>query len=579
MSRSAEGRHGSRQDDGFSLIEIIVALGVLSIVLVALLPQLVVGIQASGTAREVSQAKGVAQGQLERMRNLPFHIAPAAGNYVDVLDYYYRDRIAPGTAPVCMTGSTYRVLTPGSTGYVDGGARCDYEPATGAFYRTVSTVGDSSGMSGYTLVVDTQFLSGATPPLPVSPLTGYDTQMTGKDSPASSQIGTTVTVLQNRRGTIRPVTSYTQIAQRLSSTNRVRSEADVRVVDIGSITEDRVPLSLSAGLVNLTGAVSFASTAGANLAATSANLATGEQGSGASSTLSAPPNVITANNPAVPGSLSTGGCSYACWGQSSVPGLSLSADNARPTVGSTVSPAQVLLSDATNSGISFGNSLGAGYRLELALAPPLVRLDSTVAMGASGLSGCAVSTTGSLSHLSASGYLRTTDQDTTSEVESCAVARATPLELLPTTFAPHGVVRVELVKASASCLVQTSAHAATASYDYGAVVEYWNGTGYTTAATVVPGQTSDPLAAIPLTTSVGNGLTLGDYISSWSTLTLNQVVKTQTAGVAQVKLPGIVRIVSQPVRPDPDPTVLPGDPTSAVSLTVGALGCKTEDAR
>lgn len=580
MSPSAESRGRARRDEGFSLIEIIVALGIFSIVLVALLPQLIVGIRATGTARVVSQAKGIGQGQLERMRHLPFHIAPAAGDYVDVLDYYYPDLDTPGTTPTCKTGTAYNLPTTGWSGFVAAGtaARCDYEPATGAFHRTVEVVAAQSGITGFTVVVDTQFLSGATPPVPVSPLSGYDTRTVGRDNPASSQIGVTVTVLYDRRGTLRPVSHYTQIAERLSTTSRVRSEADVRVLDVGSVTADKVPLTFSAGLLNLTGSVSYASTVNANLAVTSAGLATGEQGSGASRTLEAPPSLTTTASSEPAGVLSVGGCSYACWGGTSLPGFAMSAENGLPTAGTEALPAQVLLSDVTNEGLSFGNSI-AGYRPALDLSPPLVRMDPSVSSGPSGLaSGCAVGATGTSSYLSASGYLNTTDTNLTGEVDSCAVARAKPVELFPTSFAPHGVVRIELERASARCRVQGAGHAASTSYDYSAVVKYFNGTDYTTAATVIPGLTTDPLESVPLTTAVGGGHTLGDYISSWSSLTGDKVVDVHSAGVAQVNLPGIVNIASTPVRPDA--AAESGlDDNSVVSLTLGALSCRAEDAR
>ncbi len=98
MSRSAESR--CRRDDGFTLIEIVVALGIVMVVAASLLPQLVAGIQATSTARTVSQAKGVLQGQLDRMRNLPFYVSPAAGDHKDVLDYYFpRRRGSPALRP------------------------------------------------------------------------------------------------------------------------------------------------------------------------------------------------------------------------------------------------------------------------------------------------------------------------------------------------------------------------------------------------------------------------------------------------------------------------------------------------
>ena len=58
-----------------------------------------------------------------------------------------------------------------------------------------------------------------------------------------------------------------------------------------------MPLTFSAGLLNLTGSVSYASTVGATIAATSSGLATGEQKSGSSATLSAPPSLTWTEPP------------------------------------------------------------------------------------------------------------------------------------------------------------------------------------------------------------------------------------------------------------------------------------------
>lgn len=583
MSRSADGRArlSKGSDGGFTLIEIIVALGIFSIVMVALLPQLVSGIRATSTARIVSQAKGIVQGQLEEMRHLPFHIAPAAGDYVDVLDRFYPD-LGTGSTPACMTGAKYALPNVSWTGFVADvtGRRCTYEPASGAFFRTVEVVPPADGITGFTMVVDTQFLSGDTPPVPVSPLTGYDTGTVSKDYPASSQIGVTVTVLYDRRGTLHPVTSYTQIAERLASTTRVRSDANVRVLDIGTVTADKVPLTLSAGLLNLTGSVSFASTVKASLAATSAGLATGEQAAGASATLEAPPSVAMTDKAGSAGTLATFGCDYACWGATTIPGLAMSAEGGLPLAGTPTVPAQVLLTDLDNGGLRFGavSSASGGYRASLDLVAPLVRVAPAATAAPSGVAaGCVAGSTGASAYLSASGYLRTTTAETTKEVESCAVARAATLELFRTGFAAHGVVQVDLVQASARCLVAGATHSPTTSYDYRAVVRYWNGTGYTVAATVVPGQTDDLLAAVPLATPVADGRTLGDYIASWSSITSSTVSVTSAAGAVQVKLPGVVKIASQPVRRNAEDTG--PDEVSVVSATVGALSCRAEDRR
>lgn len=579
-----------RRDGGFSLIEVIVALGILAIVSTALLPQLIIGIQSTGTARVVSQSKGVAQAELERMRNLPFHITPDAGDFRDVLDYYYRSRSGPGTTPGCTDGSgAFATPSTGWSGYVaDGGTRCSYEPASGAFYRTVRVVPATSGSTSFVLVVDAQFLSGATPPVPVSPAAGYDTQTTAGARPASAQLGATVTVLYRDRATLKPTTTTTQIFDQPTRTSRIRADGGATALEVGSVTTANGPVSLSVGLLNLAGSLSYASTASLNLSGVSAGLATGETSSGTSRTVSAPPTSAAAVDSLPPGVLGGSGCQVACWGGTRLERPVVAAAQGLPTIGSPASPAQALLLDVSNLGVSFGTGSSADYRPGLDLAAPLVRLSGGAATHASGVAaGCAPGSGGASAFVSASGYLTTTGDaapDPTA-VESCVVARTASIALFPTSFAPSGVVQVELRRAVARCRVQGAAHAATTASDYDAVVRYWDGSGYQVAATVTPASGPDPLDAVPLTTAVGGGHTLGDYIASWSSLTPAEVAASAVPGRAEVKIPGVVTIASQPVRTgterlDPTDSASPlVDPTSTVSLTAGALSCRAEDSR
>ena len=212
MSRWTD-RRPARSDAGFTLVEVMVALGVLVVLLTALLPQLVVGIRSTATAQTITQAKGVAQGQLERMRSMPYHVGRAAGPYLDVLDRYFTN-LAPAPAIICESGGKYLAPSTSWSGYVADASRCDYEPRSGPFYRYVvpHPATGPDPFAGFEVVVATQFLDGDTPPGVVTPVAPYDTQTAGRDRPASSQIGVTVTVLQPRGGTVRPVTTYTQIA-------------------------------------------------------------------------------------------------------------------------------------------------------------------------------------------------------------------------------------------------------------------------------------------------------------------------------------------------------------------------------
>src|SRR5690242_14843901 len=65
-------------------------MAIFMVVATASAPVILGGLRGAATARDVSQTKGVAQGQLEKMREMPFYVGAAAGDYKDVLDSYYR---------------------------------------------------------------------------------------------------------------------------------------------------------------------------------------------------------------------------------------------------------------------------------------------------------------------------------------------------------------------------------------------------------------------------------------------------------------------------------------------------------
>ncbi|GAA2142003.1 hypothetical protein GCM10009844_12800 [Nocardioides koreensis] len=572
------------RDGGFTLIEVIVAIGITVVVLVALLPLLVVGIRSTDLAKQVTQAKAVAQGQLDRMRNLPYHVARDAGPYRDVLDYYFKDKTAPMGPVACGSPGSYAVPQPTWTGYVAaGGTRCGYEPATGAMYRSVSQV------QGFTVVVSTQFLKGDTALTVVDPPTDYDTQVTGRDAPPAQQIGVSATVLYSQRSTLKPVTTYTQMTYQPTAVNRLDVSADATAVQVGSSTVADGAVSLAAGLLSLQGELTYASTAGVVLASTSAGLATGAQASGAARTLAAPPTGTAATVPAPAGDLSSG-CVLACWGGTKLDVAALSADGGLPNIGTASSPMQSLVTGNTNGGFSFNNGATSTYRPELSLTAPLVRLASTASPVASGVTAaCEAGSAGSTSYVTASGFARSTAMDASTSpatAEACARTRASTISVFPTSFAPQGVLQVDLEYSYARCLLMGTAHAATVSSDYRVRLRYHEaGGGYHEVADIRPGLTADPLtpALVPMNTPVGGGHTLGDYIASWSALLDNQVSRTSVDGVdgmAALRIPGVLSITTQPSRTGTD-VLGPNnvDLSSAVSLTVGAVGCSAEDSR
>jgi hypothetical protein len=258
-------------------------------------------------------------------------------------------------------------------------------------------------------------------------------------------------------------------------------------------------------------------------------------------------------------------------------------------MGAAGNPMQALLTGNTNGGFSFNNGPATAYRTGLALSAPLVRLNGAATPAASGLSAtCDAGSAGANAYVSASGFARSTAMDASvspATTQACARTRASTISVFPTSFAPNGVLQIDLEYSSAMCTLTGITHAPDVSYDYRVRVRYHDGSGgdlaYREAADIRPTLT-DPLSAtlVPMSTPVGGGHVLGDYVSSWSALLDNQVRKTRTAGMAAVRIPGVLSITSQPVRSiDPLVATGPPDPSSSVSLTVGAVGCSVEDSR
>lgn len=589
--------YARRADGGFSLVEVIVALALVMTVSVAVLPQLIVGIRAAGLATEMTVAKGVIQGHIEKMRSLPYHVAPSAERRIDVLDTYFPNLTAPASSPPsnCRSGADYIKPSISWSGYVSTGPRCPYEPQGGAFYRKVEFVTRSGGFE-YTLVTDTQFLTSAAtaqagsyaPTVAAPPTSGYDSQNTaGLDVPASSQIGVTVTALFTDRGRLKPITAYTQISELKGSLVRAQGKVSVTALDVGSTAPTGTSLTLSAGVVNISGLLSRASNVTATVAATSARQAAGVPVGSIIGPEAAPFVLASASVDDDGGSL-LATCTFACWDATAIDPFTMSAAGGLPNAGVSTAgvptPLEGRVTQVGNySGIRFastGPSDRASMDLEaLRLDPtrPMVRLVSGSDVSAST---CGTSRAGKIA---GRGFLQTT----ATQLATCAEAATSTVSVFPTTFAPDGVVRVTLNYAAAQCTV-TPRVSRSATYKYKALVEYKDPAGGYKSVTVSgdPGTVpaTGPLTALldEIVHSDNQGtLRLRDYIDAWSSPTVSNVPAPKTTTTtAEAALPGVIKILSKPVRKSggagiPDP----GDESSVISLTVGSVGCFAEDAR
>ncbi len=580
-----------RTDDaGFSLVEVLVSLMIISLLVVVTLPQLLVGLRSNDVARKALQEKGFAQTELERMRNLPFHIAPAAGDYIDVLDRFYPNLTAPTVTPTCESTGPFSAPEIGWAGYVSAAAKhCPWEPP-GALYRTIRTEATDPRLKGFVVVLDTQFLSDATPPAVVATSATYNSSQVGKDSPPTSQIGVTVSVFRTDRKTPNPMTTYAQLGRQDQLEPLVESSVDAIALELGSTTPDGLPLTVSGGLLKLQASLTYASRASAVVSSTTTGISTGQQAGGAGWSGSAPPTVTAAQLDANGGDLGGTGCVLVCWGNTRRSALTLSSATGLPNVSSPTAPAQVSIQNANNGVIT----LGAGTNdtipeLELKSAT-LVTFDPSSGSTASdsdevrnvvraGVSTTCAGATGDAVRVVSSGWLRTTaPQDATnpSLVEACGISRAAYISILPTTFAQNGILRVKLTDATVKCVVSGSGHAASTVLTYSAEVKRWESGSYVSVGTITQANTSDPLAGVPLTTPLGSGHgTLGRYIESWSSATTADQRRSASGGEASAALAGVMSLRTVPTRLKDGAA----DPLSSVSLTIGSMACAAADRR
>jgi prepilin-type N-terminal cleavage/methylation domain-containing protein len=565
-------------DGGFTLVEVIVAMGLLAVVSSAVLAMTVTGLRAAGTAKFASQAKGVIQARIESMRTMPYHVGRSAGEYVDVLDTYFTDVGGPATVPVCRTASTYAKPETSWNGYVSATAtRCAYEPA-GPFYRKVDTVA-APGMGAFTVVTDTQYLSLDTPPTPVAPPFDYDRRSATADTPASQQIGVTVTVLYKAAQARKATSSYTQIAARLPAVPVVISEASTQALRVSGAVAGE-PVLLTAGTVTNKGAVYTGSTVFAQANAASASSGNGATANGATLARSAPADITTGLTGNAGAGKLNNTCDYACFGPSNVRDLAVvtTGPPGQPGVLKAGTPALPINAFLPANGASPVGFFTKNVRGDLGLlaAEPVVTFDQNDSSAFSAWAGCASVDGGPDAHAYATGYLDSSTSFGSRITAACATAQTRTVALFRTSWAPDGIVQVRLNYASAYCntTVLNGVPAATATVSYDADVRYWNGSGYTSAGNVSHTNATDPLAAVPLGTSVGGGKRLGDYVSSWASLAGASTSGGNT-NRAKASVAGVVRIDSQPMLA-PSGAL---DPSSVVSIQVGALACEATDLR
>jgi type II secretory pathway pseudopilin PulG len=547
------------------MVEILVAISLFALLAAATVPLLITATRASVIARLDTGAKNLSQQRFEQMRNLPFRIAydPIVTTSRDLLDTYYPNLTAP---PGGITTQGYVTTQPRRAG----------EPSTGPFFRTVFTT--SLGNADYTQYVATQFLVPETK-APIAPSPGYNA-FSLSDSAPSPLVQVTVTTEWQAGPQSKILTVQSQISDVAASAPLLNVSGRVSALEATSTigSTSTTDLSLEAGVVNLDAGIGSGTTAAVSAQGAAASLTPGTRVDGARQNAQAPPD-STATTQSDPTShdLLLGADLLARIPKTDAAAVLAKTAGGLPTVGTISSPVTATAYGSTD--LLFGNrpnlpDSALGLREDL----PVLWMPANGGTVQARASASAAATAGAAHYGGA-------------ELK----ALTSFLRVLPTDYAPAGLVQTILTDASISC--SSDGSSVTSSVTYTGYIRFWRYTpadpadplaggssGYTSWMALGSSQASDPLAGVSLATdSTGwpvarNGgrlVYLGELIESMSSQTAGSLAAARVVSASgkgsETRVPAMISIATVPLRA--------GESLSTVKTSLGVVTCAAEDNR
>ena len=565
------------------MVEILIALVLFGIAAAGTAPLLIKALDATQTGKLNTQAKNLLQQRVESMRNLPYHVATSAGPYIDLLDTYFRDATGAGANTACSS-VVYR-----SAAYAVVAERNSY-----VCRRT------TLALPGFTEEVRAQFVdqNGAV----IVPISTYNSQSATNDVPVSNTLKVTVVETWTKAGKTKTFSTTTSIGSASTGTPQIVAQIRDSVVSIATTLDDSAlprTVQFDGGLINASAGLSTGATANALLQSALTTYSSGETSAGqASGYLDAPPDVTAVQT--VSGAGSSGApcaAGVACFGAGTVTGITGTASNGVPRVGTAAVPLKAYLAKsgaAGTRGFAFGNAPTGSVQnvltrigVQQAGSPPTAANPTQLVRSVQGASnagydatctGAGVATS-SADFLAATGYITSTG-GAVHAVTSCATATSRRIDIMPTSFAPNGVVQVTLDYAGIQCNAAAGATGTVSATFRGSVV-YTPYGGSPVTVTFQNGQATSPLTPALLTKSAatggvkvgvdgsGNPLWLGDYVQSWGSGALSTSTVSQAANAT-------LRAFTLTTVPTRDADTIG---TSRVNLTVGSMTCEARDNR
>lgn len=588
--------------EGFTLVEILVALLLIALVSIALVPLLASGLKASRLTKLETEARNLTVARVDAMRALPYHVAYQNGPFVDLLDEYYTNASTTSLS-ISATGGTGKYVQAGT---IPG------QSATSNYYQV--SFGSPPEPSGFTQAVYSQFVApntettSSTGDSVITPASTYNSQATGTDSPPSLVLAVTVVTSFQTAGHTHTNSAYTEITDTGHDSPLVVAQAGGEAVNISSVASDGTDLSGDLTEVGVNGSLANESTASASVLGGSFTRVdpTGAGTSDSSTTGVSPPPAVSPTTSSYAGTAGVGGstgastCTWNYLGPTSDSNVTSTVSSAQPRapydVESASDSVKVMLNSdglgsCTSNSFSFSNVVNATDVTNTAMGLPangaMVSIPDATPAGNPLVTASGKMDTPALA-FSSSGQI--TNPVTT----SASITYAEPVILFPglgfvtassvscgtscSVPTENGLVVVDLTSVQVSCSSQ-----ATATGQYSGTVYVWE----QSSATATPGyvaypfsytSTSASLPSLPaLSTPVGyttsgSAVPLSTYISSWSA---GSLVQEASGSDGDHTIPGALTVATQPTLVSAGSLLS----SSAIDLQIGRVSCVSEDNR
>lgn len=600
-------RLGGRLQDaeGFTLIEILVALVIFAVISMSLVPLLASGLKASYLTKLATEAKNLTVARLNAMRALPYHVAFQNGPFVDLLDEYYTNANTSGTTAIPATGGTGQYV---ASGTVPG------QVGTGSYYQV--SFGSPPEPSGFSQIVYAQFIvpdtetPTSTGDTVITPPSTYNSQATGTDSPPSLAVAVTVVTSYQAAGVTHSERAATQIADTGHNAPLVLAQAGGDAFTFSSTASDGTELSGNLTQVGVNGSLANESTASASVLGGQFSRVDPTGATSYPQTLGVdPPPAVSPPDPAGSPGAGAGASASACtWnylGPTGYSNLTSTVANAQPRAPYDIESAgdsvtAVLNSDGqggcsgtqfARNAFAFTNAVNTGDTttpaMDIPAGEPMVSIPDASSIGDPLVTTSAQLDTPALSFSS-------TGQIVNPVTSGASISYNEPTLLFPgmpfvsasslscgsscTVATENALVVVDLASVQVSCSSQSGASGA-----YSGTLYVWEQSSPTTAGAYVSyplswsTSASSPPTLPSLATTVGYTATgtpvpLSTYLSSWSAGT---IIQQQSSTAGDHTIPGALAIDTQPTLSS-DGSPISG---SEIDMQIGRVSCVSEDNR